>query len=541
VRPRALATVLLLATACTSAQAGSFRQPAADAQPGGILDVGITAPGSVDPGNDYEPSGDLVLRTMCDSLLTTDPRDGSLRAGLAESWVVTADGGRVVLRLRKGLRFSDGTPLTGADVVYSLSRVASADFASAAADRLRLIVGFDQVHGDVETGNDADRRRLSGVRSSDKRTVEISLTRPYADFVRVLASRLTAPVSRAGAEADPRGFARQPVCAGPYRLADPYVVGATSLRLVRSKAYTPADGGLTRGGAGYPDEVRFRVYPSAAAASVGAARGEVDVAAAGADDTAGVRSGPGPEVEYVGLPAGTAPFDRPEVRRALALALSRSELVRRVFPRTRVPATGFLPPTTGAARACDALPADGDPVEAARLLASAAVDLRGVRIPILFNDELRNRALVTEIARQWRQTLGLDAAPSPLSYSAFLAQGRGARGFASPFRFSWAATDVDGYLTPLFSTDAVGRDNLSRYSDPAVDEALRRRAWRAVDQADRALAYRRVAGLLCEAMPMVPLTTSLRRYTVATRVGSASGGFVDGSTGQPLLREMYLR
>jgi hypothetical protein len=40
---------------------------------------------------------------------------------------------------------------------------------------------------------------------------------------------------------------------------------------------------------------------------------------------------------------------------------------------------------------------------------------------------------------------------------------------------------------------------------------------------------------------MIPLTTSLRRYIVSTRVASASGGYVDGSTGQPLLRELYLR
>jgi ABC-type transport system substrate-binding protein len=164
-----------------------------------------------------------------------------------------------------------------------------------------------------------------------------------------------------------------------------------------------------------------------------------------------------------------------------------------------------------------------------------------VRVPLLFNDELRNRALVAEVARQWREALGLVAVPTPMSYSAFLAQGRGTRGFGSPFRFSWAAADVDGYLTPLFSTDAVGQDNLSRFSDPAVDEALKRRAWRAIDPADRALAYRRIADLLCAAMPMIPLTTRLHRYHVATAVGSASGGFVDGSTGQPLLREMYLR
>jgi ABC-type transport system substrate-binding protein len=538
---RALVGVVVLATACTGVHASSFRTPVADAHRGGVLRVGITAPGSVDPGNDYEPAGDLVIRTMCDTLVTTDPRDGRLRPGLAESWIVADGGAKLVLRLREGLRFSDGTPLTAADVAYSLSRVASADFASAGADRLQLIAGYDKVHGDVGTDSDTERRKLGGVSTPDKRTVEISLTRDYGDSVRILASGLTAPVSRRAAEADPRAFSRAPVCAGPYRLAEPFVAGASSLRLVRSKAYVPADAGLTGGGVSYADEIRFQVLPSEAAVAAAAVAGAVDVGAARPADVRNVQSGPGPEIEYVGLPTDTPPFDKPEVRRALALALSRTELVRRVFPGTRVAATGFLPPTTGAARTCDGLPADGDRVAAVSLLAKAGVELRGVPLPIVFNNEFRNAALVGEVARQWREVFGVDAVPTALSYPAFLARGRATRGFRAAFRFSWSGGGVDDYLTPLFSSAAVGRDNLSRFSDPDVDDALKRRAWHAVEPADRALAYRRIADLVCAQMPMIPLTTRLHRYVVAARVGSASNSFVDHSTGQPLLRELFLR
>lgn len=536
---RSLIALVLLTSACTGVKAAPFPAPPAQISRGGVLRVAITPPGSVDPGNDYEPAGDLVIRTMCDSLLTTDPRNGSVRPGLAESWVVAADGAKLVLRLREGLRFSDGSPLTSSDVAYSLSRVASADYASTAADRLSLISGFGKVHGDEETDSDTDRRRLSGISASDQRTVEINLDREYADFLRVLTSRLTAPVSQRAAEADPRGFARSPVCVGPYRLAEPFAPGATSLRLLRSKAYVPADSGLTGGGTGFLDEIRFQVYPDALAIAAAVRRGEVDLAPARAADTTGVQSGPGPDVEYVGLPTGTAPFDRADVRRALALALSRTEVVRRLFPRTRVAATGFLPPTTGAAQTCDALPPDGDVPAGVELLRKAGVDLRGRSVPLYFNDDARNADLAAEIARQWREATGLVAKPTPLAYDAFLAKGRAADGFGGPFRFSWAAGDLDGYLTPLFTGDAIGRDNFSKLNDPALDEALRRRAWRAIDQADRSLAYRRIADLVCARMPMIPLTTSLRRYAVAPGIASASGGFVDASTGQPLLREIY--
>jgi ABC-type oligopeptide transport system substrate-binding subunit len=245
-------------------------------------------------------------------------------------------------------------------------------------------------------------------------------------------------------------------------------------------------------------------------------------------------------LEYVGLPTRTAPFDNVDVRRALALALSREELVRRVFPTTRLPATGFLPPTTGAARTCDALPPAGNVGAAIALLTKAGVDLHGVRVQLAFNAEFRNREIVTEVARQWKQALGLVATPTAVPPADYLTHSNTSSGATTLFRFSWEAPDVDGYLTPLYTTDAIGRNNVGGFSDPTLDDALDRRAWRAVDAADRALAYRRIADQVCRQMPMIPLTTSLRRYVVGPGVASAAGRFVDGSTGQPLLRELYL-
>jgi hypothetical protein len=92
-------------------------------------------------------------------------------------------------------------------------------------------------------------------------------------------------------------------------------------------------------------------------------------------------------------------------------------------------------------------------------------------------------------------------------------------------------SDVDGYLHPLFSSDRIGRDNLSRFSDPDVDRALDRVAREAEDDEDRASATPRDRAAV-RALPMAPLTTSLSRWLVDERVGSASGQVVDGSTGR---------
>lgn len=538
-RRLAALVALGLLVACTTEEAPALRTGSADAQPGGTLRIATTQPGGVDPGNAYEPVGLLLARTLCTPLLGTDPTTGELVPGIASSWLIADGGGTVSLRLRDDVVFSDGTPLTAADVAFSLSRVASADYASTSAELLSPIAGYPEIHGDVPTDTDSERRRLVGVEVRDDENVLITLREPLSDFVRVLTSPVTAPVSQAAAERDPDGFARNPVCVGPYVLDSPYAPGDSTIRLVRSDAYTPVDSSRTRGGESYADVVEVLVLPSADEAAEAVLAGKADVAAARPTDDA--ESGPGVMLEYLGLPTGVAGFDDPAVRRALAVAIDREELVRRVFPGTRSPATGFLPPVADST--CAGLPAGGDVEGARSLLRSAGADLAGVRVRLLFNDELRNRALVTELARQLREAVGLVAVPTPLSYADFLARGTGTRGFEGLFRFSWSVphSSVDGYLHPLFSSDRIGRDNLSRFSDPDVDRVLDRVAREAEDDEDRALGYARVTELLCEQMPMVPLTTSLSRWVLSDRVASATGSVVDASTGELMVRELFLR
>ena len=545
-RPAALLAVALLA-GCTSSGDVALRPAPEGAEQGGVLRVGTTRPGSVDPGNDYEPAGDLVLSAMCDPLIAIDPRTGDLSPGLLTSWVVSNEGQRIVLRLRKDARFSDGSPVTADDVAYSLSRIASADFASAASPALSAIVGYPKVHGDVETDSDTERRKLSGVTVLDEQSIDIALVEPRADFLRVLTSRLTSPVPRDLATRDPLGFSRRPVCSGPYALTAPYRPGDPGLTLKRVPGYRGSGSALTRGGAGYADQIAFRFYADVAAAASAQRAGQVDLAPAQPTDRSGVQSVPGPLVDYVGFPTATSPlFDKPVIRRALALALDRETLSRTVFPGTRIAATGFLPPTTRPVYrpgACADLPSRGDVPAAQALLAAEGVDLTGTRLTYTVNDDGRNVALARAVAAQWRAAFGLLTTVRALEFDGYVKAGTAAQGFTGPFRFSWSTPvpDPDGMLYPLFSTERIGRDNFSRFSDPELDRLLRRQARRAETEDDRALDYRAVEQRLCTQLPMVPLTVSLTRWLVAPAVGTAAPGHLDPATGLPLLRELYLR
>lgn len=541
----------LALTACTTGASTQGRPSADGAKTGGVLRVGITALGSVDPGNLYEPAGELVGSLLCDPLLTSDPVTGELLPGLAETFVVSDEGQRIVLRLRSGLRFSDGSDVAADDVAFSLSRVASADYAGAAAPVLLPVLGYAEIHGDVEAEDSADLRRLRGVKAVDSRTVEIVLREPRADFVRALTSRLLSPVPRAAVERDPRGFARQPVCTGPYRLTAPVAPGATSLRLEHWDGYSAPLSSTTRGGQGWVDTVEVRVYPTADAAAAAAVAGEVDIAAARPSDR-DVEDVPGGEVELLGLPTGDgAPFADVRLRQALALALDRQALVDAVFPGTRDPATGFLPPTSRQAYradACDELPVRGDIARAKALLTKVGAAPADLRFPLYVNPDGRNRTLADAVARRWKEVLGVTAVVTELPLDQLLSRGRATAGLDGAFRFSWSTRvpDPDAFLSPLFTTDAIGRDNLSRFSDARVDALLLRQAREASEEEDRLLDQRAAEDVLCEQLPMIPLTTTRARYVVADRVASAvsdptASGFVDATTGLPLLRELYLR
>src|SRR4051795_12825402 len=127
---------VLAATGCLQVQKDLPPRPVAavsDATAGGSVTVGIAAPISIDPAlvSPADPGGSLVVRTMCDSLMATDPVTGELRPDIASGVLLGGGGTILTVRLRRGVRFNDGAALTSADVVAALTRVARPAVASA--------------------------------------------------------------------------------------------------------------------------------------------------------------------------------------------------------------------------------------------------------------------------------------------------------------------------------------------------------------------------------------------------------------------------
>ena len=83
---------------------------------------------TLDPAEAYELTGIEVVTNIYDRIMRFEPTDiNKLVPGVAESYTASDDGKTITFKIRKGLTFASGNPITAADAAYSLQRVVKLD------------------------------------------------------------------------------------------------------------------------------------------------------------------------------------------------------------------------------------------------------------------------------------------------------------------------------------------------------------------------------------------------------------------------------
>ena len=104
-------------------------------------------PETIDPALNSAVDGGNMLLHAFECLLIVD-QDGKLAPGQAESWETSEDGLTWTFHLREGLKWSDGTPLTANDFVYSWKRVCDPMVAAPYAETvLSMVAGYEDAIG----------------------------------------------------------------------------------------------------------------------------------------------------------------------------------------------------------------------------------------------------------------------------------------------------------------------------------------------------------------------------------------------------------
>jgi len=269
-------------------------------------------PLSFNPFTQGDNGSIYALEQVCDSLVEADASGTGLRPGLAESWEVSGDGLSYTFKLRDA-KFSDGSPVTVDDVVYSWNKLA--DPAAAYQFLLKPVASIEKV---------------------DDTHVKMTMKEPYSPFLSVASIFASAIVKKAAFEANADAFASKPVCAGPF-MVESYERG-TKVVLVRNPYYW--DKGEDGQPLPYLDKVELLYVPDTNARVLGLQNGDYDVLAIVPYNQAqAIKDSPKLSLEvadiyrldYVYLNHAQKPLDDKRIRLALNYAANLEAINKAVF------------------------------------------------------------------------------------------------------------------------------------------------------------------------------------------------------------------
>ena len=214
-----------------------------------IKDKGVTAKGgtvdvlnsvdwvSLDPANNYsvEPSeiGRLIYRTLT-FIKDTPGEELSVQPDLAESLGTSSDGGKTwTYKLREGVKYEDGKPITAADVKYGVQRSFAQDVYDEGATYMVDLLENETEYAGPYTTPEKD---LTSVETPDDRTLVFHFKGPQPDADWILSQLYTAPVPKAADTKE--AYADRPVSSGPYKIEK--YTPEESLVLVRNDQWDAA-------------------------------------------------------------------------------------------------------------------------------------------------------------------------------------------------------------------------------------------------------------------------------------------------------------
>lgn len=317
---------LLLAAGLLAATAG---QAVAET----VLRLDEVAVGELDPAKASDYADSILMFNIYDTLVLPAQGGPGHVGHLAESW--TGEGNSFTFKLRSGVKFQSGNPLTADDVVFSLDRMKA------------LGAGLSYLFGVVES-----------VEAIDESTVKFSLSSPYAPFV---ASLVRLPIVDKKAVMDnlADGEGEMKDWGQAYLSANAAGTGAytVSSHNPQEETVMAKNGDYFLGvGDAAPDTVRLRYGLEAATVRALISKGEHDIASqwlppevvtALAKDGAQLFTESGTGAFYFKMNTTKAPLDDANCRLALAHAFDYGTAVKMIAITDDVsagsPATGAIP------------------------------------------------------------------------------------------------------------------------------------------------------------------------------------------------------
>ncbi|MCL2516381.1 MAG: ABC transporter substrate-binding protein [Microbacteriaceae bacterium] len=522
----ALVAAALVLTGCTSHGATN------SAKTGGTLTLLTSASTvSLDPAS----SQNLATTTLglLDRRLTTwdvqPGKDAKVVPDLATDTGRVSDGGKTwTYTLKSGLKFSDGSPVTSADIKYGIERSFSDQLQGGLSYHKTLLVG-----GDTYTGP-FNGQSLASIETPDAKTIVFHLDKPFGDWPWIVSMPAFSPVKESNGS--PAAYKKAPITTGPYKVAS--INDGTSLTLVRNPYWSKATDDVRTASA---DKVVFLESQNPSTTVQNLINGTGQYADAfglqylGAADLASVThnasaksrlatSQAGP-IQYLALNTQRGALKDLKVRQALEYAVDKQAyLVATGGPQAGTLASTLITPGIAGRQDYDLYPADasGDVAKAKSLFSQAGVDPTSLKLTLLTQNDDASLAQAQAI-QQGLKRIGITVTLRPDDQNSFYTDVAASNPTFDLALMSWQPDfpSANSNISPLFDSSQIGNGNfnVSQYKNPAVDAAIAA-AQAEVDPAKAQADWAAIDKQIMADAPVVPLIYAKQSFLRGSGVGN---------------------
>jgi len=337
--------------------------------------------------------------------LTTRNAKGDIIPGMAQGWEITPDGLTYTFHLRPGIKWSNGEPLTATDFLNSWERVLSPATASEYSYQLYYLVN-GEAYG---TGKITDFSQV-GVKAPDDHTLVVTLTHPTAFFLELTSFQTLVPVYLPAVKKYGNDWIKpgKMVSDGPYMLkewrlndyilveANPYYwrpVPVHRIKVLPTNSPTAC----------------FNLFYSHKTDLILDTRSIPSTLVQDIKDKPYFHANPFGATSFMRFNVKRKPFDDVRVRKALALALDKEDIVTKITRAGEPVADTLVPPGNAGYTPPEGL---GYHVDEARQLLAAAGYPNGQGFPdvnLLYAVRGTGPQVAAEMQALWKRDLGINS------------------------------------------------------------------------------------------------------------------------------------
>ncbi|MFQ5857660.1 MAG: ABC transporter substrate-binding protein, partial [Anaerolineae bacterium] len=482
--------------------------------------VGLTgAPPSLDPADHRSRLSETVIRNMFDGLVTRDTRSG-VHLELAEemSWL---DNTTLEVKLRKGVKFHDGTEMTADDVVFTFDRIIQEN-----------AIEYPEPHTSPRKGLIAP---LESIEKTGDYSVVMHFSGPWPPAMQMIVHQQILPKHYLE-EVGTKGFVEKPMGTGPFK----FISAKPGLEEVVMERFEDYHGGapdLEPVGPACVEGAIFRVIPEASTRVAALLAGEVDIIQAVPPElidtlaqTPGiqVKTAPGTQPKWMEMNVSRPPFDDVRVRQAMNYAVDRQLIIDAIYGGRAVALPGPLSPFNNFVNK-KLKPYPYDPDKALALLAEAGwTDSDGDGIldkdgqPFAFTiDTIEAWRPLAEAVADLFRAIGINASVRFWEYSVVKPQLLAGERLAYLDDWGDSAFDPVGHFEAKWHGQVegqpYGRGNFSTYNNERVNELIKL-GETTPDPAERQEIYDEAQEIVYEEAPAVFLILPEEAEAASSRV-----------------------